>query len=374
MPPDEPFDLLIAGAGPVGCVIAERAASQLGWTSLIVEKRDHIAGNCYDREHESGVRIHQYGPHYFRTNNEMLLGYLSRFTEWLPGNYIVKSRVKGRLFPFPINLDTLEQFFGRPFTSEEAESFLEGIREKIEEPKNSEDYVLSRVGRELYESFYLGYTLKQWERHPRDLAPSVCGRIPVRFDRDPRYVAHKYQLTPKDGFTAMFERMIDHPNVSVRLRTDFFDLRKQVRPRRGTVYCGPIDVYFDYAYGKLPWRSLHFDFRTRDTEFEQPCVQINYPDEHDYTRSVEIKHVTRQQHEKTVVSYEYPRSEGDPYYPVPAEQHQRIYERYKALGERERRDRHVYFAGRLAQYTYINTDQAIEIALSTFEEIRRDLG
>lgn len=370
---DEPCDLLIAGAGPVGCVIAERAATQLGWTSLIVEKREHIAGNCYDREHESGVLIHLYGPHYFRTDNEMLLGYLSQFTEWVEGRYVVKSQVRGELFPFPINLDTLEQFFGRSFTAEEAESFLEEIREKIDEPKNSEDFVLSRVGRELYEAFYLGYTLKQWERHPRELAPSVCGRIPVRLNRDHRYVGQRFQVTPKEGFTKMFERMIAHPNISVALGADFLDVRNRLKPRRATVYCGPIDAYFDYVYGKLPWRSLHFAFETRPVEYAQPCVQINYPDEHDYTRTVEIKHVTQQKHDKTVISYEYPRAEGDPYYPVPAGHNQALYEKYKARAEAETREKHVYFAGRLAQYTYMNTDQAIETALSTFEKIRQDL-
>jgi UDP-galactopyranose mutase len=366
-------DLLIVGAGPVGCVVAERAATELGWTSLVVEKRAHVAGNCYDRLHSSGVLVHEYGPHYFRTNDEGLLAYLSRFTEWIPGNYLVKSSVRGRLYPFPINLTTLEQFFGRSFTAESAQAFLEERREKIEQPANSEEFVLSRVGRELYEAFYLGYTLKQWDRHPRDLDPSVCGRIPVRFDRDERYVNHRFQVTPARGFTAMFERMIADPRIEVALRTDYREVRASMTPRQATIYCGPIDEYFDYRLGRLPWRSLQFEFQAHDRELIQPCVQINYPDEHAYTRSVEIKHVTGQQIPRTVISVEYPRAAGDPYYPVPAAANERLYREYARMAETETRDRRVYFTGRLARYRYLNTDEAIEGALATFETLKRDV-
>jgi len=203
-------DLLVCGAGPVGCVIAERAANLLGWRVLVVERRPHLAGNCHDSVHSSGVRIHNYGPHYFRTNDEKLLRYLSRFTDWVPGNYIVKSSVGGRLYPFPINLTTLEQFFGKKLDADSAERLLRDKRVPIENPRNSEEFVLSKVGRELYEGFYLNYTLKQWRRHPRELAPSVCGRVPIRLNRDERYVDHRYQVMPKDGFTALFSRMLRH--------------------------------------------------------------------------------------------------------------------------------------------------------------------
>ncbi|MFT5725162.1 MAG: UDP-galactopyranose mutase, partial [Bacteroidia bacterium] len=218
------YDLLIVGAGPVGCVVAEQAAKLKGWKCLIIDKRDHIAGNCYDRIHESGVLIHQYGPHYFRSNKKTLIDYLGQFTDWIPGNYEVRSSYNEELYPFPINLLTLGQFFKREFTAEEAEAYLEGIRIPNDNPANSEEFVLSRVGQELYEAFYLNYTLKQWEMHPTDLNKSVCGRIPLRFNKDIRYVDHEYQVTPKEGFTKMFGRMIENPLIDVQLETGFEDI------------------------------------------------------------------------------------------------------------------------------------------------------
>jgi UDP-galactopyranose mutase len=365
----ENIDLLICGAGPVGCAIARQAADILNWRVMIVEKRNHVGGNCYDEYHPSGVMIHRYGPHYFRTNNPSLLAFLSRFTEWIPGNYIVKSFTRGEHFPFPINLDTLEQFFKRSFTPETAQNFLESIAEKIAEPQNSEEFVLSRVGREMYEAFYKGYTIKQWDRHPAMLDASVCGRIPVRFNRDNRYVDHEFQVTPKEGFTALFKNMIDHPNISVLLQTDFQWLRTFIKPRFATVYSGPIDEYFGYRFGKLPWRSLEFNFQEFPQEFYQSCVQINYPNDFEYTRTVEIKHVTGQNICKTVVSYEYPRSIGDPYYPVPAKENEILYQKYRELAIKEELNSNVFFVGRLAAYRYYNTDQVLEEALQTFSKI-----
>ena len=241
------------------------------------------------------------------------------------------------------------------------------MREKIEQPANSEEFVLSRVGREMYEAFYLGYTLKQWDMHPRDLAPSVCGRIPVRFNEDCRYVDHRFQCTPKDGFTALFTRMTDHPNIEIRLGTDFRDLAEHAPV---TVYTGPVDEYFNHCFGPLPWRSLEFDFKPFEQEFVQPNVQINFPGKEPYTRTVEIKHVTRQQHPHTVISYEYPRAEGDPYYPIPTAESQALYERYRQLAEKETDEKQVYFCGRLAEYKYFNTDEVIENALRTFDRIK----
>lgn len=375
MSKEEKYSLLIVGAGPVGCVIAERAANVLGWKVLVIDKRNHIAGNCYDMHHESGVLIHRYGPHYFRTNNEELLQYLSGFTEWIPGDYFVKASTRGELFPFPINLLTLRQFFKKPdLTAEDAAALLEEKREHFEQPANSEEFVLSRVGRELYEAFYLGYTKKQWDIHPRDLAPSVCGRIPVRLNTNERYVDHKNQVTPARGFTEMFGKMLDHPNIDVRLETDYKDIQDEIKPEYATVYAGPIDEYFGNRYGKLPWRSLEFEFKKEDKEYVQPCVQINYPNQHDYTRTVEIKHVTKQNHPATVISYEYPRAEGDPYYPIPRPVNKELYEKYKVLGEQETIDNDVYFCGRLAEYTYYNTDEVIERALGTFDKIKERYG
>ena len=365
-------DLLVCGAGPVGSTIAERAANVLGWKVLVVERRSHLAGNCFDSIHPIGVRIHNYGPHYFRTNDEKLLRYLSRFTDWIPGNYIVKSSVGGRLHPFPINLTTLEQFFGRTLDASAAARLLAQKRVPVAEPRNSEEFVVSKVGRELYETFYLNYTLKQWGRHPRELMPSVCGRVPIRLNRDDRYVDHRHQVMPKDGFTALFSRMLRHRRIRVLVDCDFREIQRLVPPRRATVYTGPIDAYFDHCFGRLPYRSLRFDFTPLPFEYQQPCVQINYPNDHAWTRSVEIKHVTRQRHAHTVVCYETPQATGEPYYPVPAPAHQQLYERYRQRAEQATNEDRVYFCGRLAQYRYFNTDEAILEALQCFERIRRD--
>lgn len=363
-----PVDILIVGAGPVGCCLAERCATQLNWKVRLIDKRSHVAGNCYDRPHENGVLIHQYGPHYFRTNNQALLDYLSQFTEWVPGNYLVTSYTRGEYFPFPINLLTLAQFFKKDsLTAEQGQELLESVREKIDQPKNSEEFVLSRVGREMYEAFYLGYTLKQWDMHPKDLSPSVCGRIPVRFNEDCRYVDHLHQLTPKDGFTALFQRMVHHPNIEVCLNTAFDRTWHQAPV---VIYTGPVDEYFDFRLGKLAWRSLEFEFKPYDEEFRQKNVQINYPNEHAYTRTVEIKHVTGQKHPQTVISYEYPKAEGDPYYPIPTEHNHALYEEYKKLADAETLLHQVHFCGRLAEYRYFNTDEVLENALRTFETIR----
>lgn len=364
-------DLLIAGAGPVGCVLAERAAGLLGWKVLVVERRPHIAGNCHDSCHPSGLRIHNYGPHYFRTNDDAVVRYLSRFTGWRPARYLVQSLVNGRLYPFPINLTTLEQFFGRQLDADSARQLLEEKRLPCRHPRNSEEYVLSRVGRELYEAFYLPYTLKQWQVHPRDLDPQVCGRIPIRLNRDPRYVDHRFQMMPQDGFTKLFARMLRQGKIRVLLDCDFQEVRHLIAPRRATVYTGPIDAYFHHCHGRLPYRSLRFEFVPFGQEFRQPCVQLNYPKDFAYTRSVEIKHVTGQHHAQTVVSYEFPQGQGEPFYPVLTAANLALYRRYQELaGEAARKER-VFFCGRLAQYRYFNTDEVIAEALKCFEEVRR---
>jgi UDP-galactopyranose mutase len=366
-------DLLIVGAGPTGCVIADRAARLLGWRSLVIDKRPHIAGNCYDRYHDSGLFMHEYGPHYFRTNSAALLDYLSQFAAFHRADYIVRASHRGQLLPFPINLTTLEQFFGTgPLTPESGERLLSSKRERFEAPANSEELVLSRVGRELYQAFYESYTSKQWGRHPRELDASVCGRIPVRLSRDQRYVDHRYQVMPSAGFTAMFAAMLNHPEIEVRLGTDFAAVRGTIRPRRATVFCGPLDEYFEHRLGRLPWRSLSFDFRLLNQRWAQPCVQINYPTEHAFTRSVEIKHITRQDHPQTLVVDEYPRAEGEPYYPVPSAEARALCEAYRELAREETRLKRVYFCGRLAEYRYVNTDEAIERALDLVNVMRTE--
>lgn len=372
----EHVDLLVCGAGPVGCVIAERAACSLGWNVLIVDRRPHLAGNCHDSFNRDGLLVQNYGPHYFRTHRDELLTYLSRFTDWIPGNYVVKSMVRGELFDFPINLNTLEQFFGQSLSADSAELLLARQRELIDEPRNSEEFVLSRVGRPLYEAFYRGYTRKQWGLEPSELAAHVCGRIPVRLDRDNRYVDHPHQVMPAKGFTALFERMVKHPRINVLLGVSFQDVRRRIVPRRATVYSGPIDEYFDFCHGRLEYRSLKFEHRVYDRPldqpFVQPCVQINYPNDFNHTRTVEFKHVTGQRHPRTVVSYETPTSTGEPFYPVPRPENQVMYRKYAERAKLETSRHRVYFCGRLATYRYLNTDEVILSALKCFEQLSRD--
>lgn len=363
------IDLLIVGAGPVGCTIAERAAEVKGWKSLIIDKRDHVAGNCHDCINFHGQLVHKYGPHYFRTSYEDVFSYLSKFTSWIPGHYIVKSSVKNKLYPIPINLTTLEEYFDQKLDEETAYKLLHSLRVPKENPKNSEEFILSRLGKELYEDFYLGYTLKQWDIHPKDLDPSVCGRVPIRLNRDESYVNATYKVMPKDGFTKMFSKMIESKNICFKGNTNYEDLKKIIIPKIATVYTGPVDEYFNYSLGRLPWRSLKFEWKTYKENLVQPCVQINYPNDHKYTRSVEIKHVTKQNINTSTVSYEYPQSVGDPYYPVPQPASSELYLRYKQLAEETFRKEKVYFVGRLAEYTYINTDEAIKKGLDTFQKI-----
>lgn len=364
-------DLLVCGGGPAGCVVAERAARLLGWKVLVIDRRRHLAGNCHDSPYRNGVLVHRYGPHYFRTSDPKLLQYLSAFTEWVPARYEVRSLVRGRLLPFPINRTTLEGFFGRKLSVGAAAELLARLRIPCPRPQNSEEVVLGRVGRELYEAFYLNYTRKQWDAHPRELDPSVCGRVPVRLDRDPRYVDQRFQVMPRDGFTALFGRMLRHPNIRVLLDCAFEEVRRLIAPRQATVYTGPIDEYFDCRLGKLPYRSLRFEFVPYRAERVQPCVQINYPNDFPFTRSVEIKHVTGQRHRETVVSYETPAGTGEPFYPVPKAENRALYERYRELAEGATRRDRVFFVGRLAQYRYFNTDEVIAEALKCFQAIRK---
>ena len=365
-------DLLVCGAGPVGCVVAERAANVLGWKVLVVDRRPHVAGNCYDAPHRNGVLVHKYGPHYFRTNDPDLIRHLGRYTEWIDAKYEVRSYVGGRLYPFPINLTTLERYHERDLNDRSAEQLLDEKREHHATPRDSEEYVVNRVGREMYKSFYRDYTRKQWGREPRELDAGVCGRVPVRLDRDTRYVNHRFQVMPRNGFTAMFARMLKHRKIRLLLDADFAELRQLVRPRRATVYTGPIDDYFGRRFGSLPYRSLRFEFREYDTRLVQPCVQINYPNDFAFTRSVEVKHITSQRHPGTVVSYETPAATGEPYYPVPRPESRALYERYRELADIERATNNVYFCGRLAQYRYFNTDEVIHEALQCFQQIRRN--
>lgn len=364
-------DILIVGAGPVGCVLSEQFTNKLNLNTLIVEKRNHIAGNCYDLKNKKDLLYHKYGPHYLRFKKKSTYNYLSKFTKWIDGNYIVKSNYKNNLYPFPINLTTLEKFFKVKFkTPNKARQFLKIKKIKFKKITNSEEFVLSKVGRELYEAFYKNYTIKQWSQHPKNLSKEICGRIPIRFNRNFYYVNEKMKYMPKHGYTKMFEKMINNKRTSILLNTDYFKIKSEIKPKYLTIYCGPVDKYFKYKYGKLQWRSLDFKFFTYKKKKHQDCVQINYPNEKKYTRSVEIKHVTKQKSNYTIMSYEYPKSGGDPYYPINNKRNSEMYKKYKNLVLKETK-KNVYFEGRLARYKYMNTDEVIESALSLFMHLKK---
>ena len=364
-------DILIIGAGPVGCVLAERASSIKNWNSIIVEKRNHIAGNCFDLKNKKGLLYHKYGPHYMRFKKKKIFNYLSNFTEWIDGNYIVKSYINGKLYPIPINLITLEKFFKKKFnTKKEAKNFINKKKYKIKNPSNSEEYILSKLGKEIYENFYKNYTIKQWGIHPRKLSKKICGRLPIRFNRDCYYVNEKLRFIPKYGYTKMFAKMVKNKNIKVILNTDFEKVRQKIKPKIATIYTGAPDKYFKNIYGKLDWRSLKFVFKTFKKNRIQECVQINYPNERKYTRRVEIKHVTKQKSKFTTLSYEYPKSKGDPYYPIDDKKNKKLFSKYQTLIKKEEK-KNIFFEGRLAQYKYLNMDEAIERALILFNKIKK---
>ncbi len=363
-------DLLIVGAGPVGCVLAERAAKVKKWSSLIVEKRNHIAGNCYDELNKKGLRIHKYGPHYMRFKKRRIFNYVGQFTKWIKGNYIVKSSVKGELYPIPINLNTLEKFFKKKFKDKnQAKKFIDTLKIKKKKINNSEDFILSKLGREIYENFYKNYTIKQWGIHPKRLNKSVVGRLPIRFNRDPYYVNQKLKVMPKNGYTQLFQNMIKDNRIEISLNTPYEKIKKDITPNIATIYTGPPDVFFNFKYGKLDWRSLDFKFKTLKKNKIQECVQINFPNDHKYTRKVEIKHVTKQKSKFSTISYEFPKSKGDPYYPINNKKNVTLFKKYKRLIKKLEK-KNIFFEGRLASYRYLNMDEVIEAALNLFKKLK----
>ena len=358
------FDILVVGAGFSGSVLAERFAAANGQRVLIIDRRPHVGGNAYDRLDTAGILMHQYGPHIFHTNSEEIFHYLSRFTKWRPYEHRVLASVGGQLVPMPINRTTLNKLYGLDLkTEQEGLAFLAERAEKRATIKTSEDVVVSSVGRDLYEKFFRGYTRKQWGMDPSELDKSVAARVPARTNTDDRYFTDKIQAMPLHGFTRMFENMLDHPNITIELGVDFEDIRDEVIADR-VIFTGPIDEYFDYCFGKLPYRSLQFQHMTLNQEWLQPVAVVNYPDESvPFTRITEYKHLTGQRAPKTSITYEFPSASGDPYYPVPKPENQALFKRYEALAN-EVRD--VIFAGRLATYRYYNMDQVVGQALATW--------
>ena len=360
------FDYLIVGAGYAGSVLAERLARGAGKKVLLVDRRPHIGGNAYDCYDDAGILIHKYGPHIFHTNSKEVFEYLSQFTEWRPYEHRVRASVDGQLVPIPINLDTINQLYGLKLNSMEVETFFASMAEARESIRTSEDVVVSRVGRELYEKFFRGYTRKQWGLDPSQLDAMVTSRVPVRNNRDDRYFTDTYQAMPQKGYTRMFENMLDHPNIKILLNCDYHEVKDEVAYDK-LIFTGPVDEYFGYRYGKLPYRSLRFDFRTINQEWVQPVAVVNYPNEHLYTRVTEFKRLTGQEHPtKSTLVYEYPQSEGDPYYPVPRPENAELYKKYQALAEATA---DVQFVGRLATYKYYNMDQVVGQALSVYARL-----
>jgi UDP-galactopyranose mutase len=332
---------------------------------LLIDRRNHIGGNAHDRLDAAGVLMHPYGPHIFHTNSQAIFDYLSQFTRWRPYEHRVLAQVDGMLLPIPINLDTVNRLYGLSLTSEELETWFAERAEPRDEIRTSEDVVVSRVGRDLYEKFFRHYTRKQWGLDPSELEAAVTARVPTRTNRDDRYFTDKFQAMPLEGYTKMFERMLDHPEIEIRTSAEFAEARERVRYRR-LIFTGPIDEYFDFRFGKLPYRSLRFEHVTMDKPWHQPVAVVNYPQTERHTRVTEYKHLTGQEHRQTSLTYEYPADAGDPFYPVPRADNYALYGRYEELA---RATPDVWFVGRLATYRYYNMDQVAGQALATFRRI-----
>jgi UDP-galactopyranose mutase len=367
----ERYDTLVVGAGYAGSILAEQLTTRCGQNVLVIDRRDHIAGNAFDYYDEHGVLVHEYGPHIFHTNSEKVVEYLSRFTDWRPYEHRVLANVDSVNVPIPINRTTINVLYGLDLTTdEEVSAFLAERAEPVDYIRTSEDVVVAKVGRELYEKFFRGYTRKQWQRDPSELHSSVCARIPIRTNTDDRYFTDSFQKMPADGYTAMFERILDHPNIEVRIGADFYEISDDVDYDQ-LVWTGPIDRFFDYRFGKLPYRSLEFDLvnePTPDGGYLLPATSVNEPSEEvPYTRRTEFRWMTGQErHDSSTYAVEYPRAEGDPYYPIPRDDTRALYRQYEALGEELP---NVTFVGRLARYQYLNMDQVVGQALTTAEKL-----
>ena len=379
---DPSTDFLIIGAGFSGLVVAERL-SAAGWKCVVADRRTHLGGNAHDGINAAGLLVHHYGPHYFRTNSPRIVDYLSAFTEWHAVNYTLKSHTHGRYWSFPINLNTFEEYLGRSASSEQFCAWLEKTRIPIDSPQNSEEVIISQVGQQLYELFFEGYTRKQWQRHPRELDASVCGRIPIRTNRDDRYLSESFQALPKHGYTAMFETMLNaSPGVELHLGVDATEARARW-PHKHLIFTGAIDEFYDRRFGALPYRSLRFEEQSFSAEqlrarepisgkvgFWQPAMQVNYPDyEVPFTRIVEIKHATGQQIDATTIVREFPKDwtpDDEPFYPIPAPEARTAYQRYAELAAAES---NTSFIGRLATYRYFNMDQVTGMALAEADKL-----
>lgn len=359
------IDYLIVGAGFAGSVCA-RVLAEAGKSVLLLDRRPHIGGNAHDRVDAHGVLIHPYGPHIFHTNSKKVFEYLSRFTTWRFYEHRVLAQVGEQLLPIPINRTTINKLYGLNLTGEEVQAYLDSVRAPTEPLKSSEDVVLNSVGPDLCDKFFRGYTRKQWGLDLSELSAGVAARIPTRCDDDDRYFGDSFQFMPAEGYTRMFERMLDHPGIKVRLSCDY-QQERHLHPGAHVIYTGPIDAYFDHCHGPLPYRSLRFEHQhLPEVSQFQTVGTVNYPNDHDYTRITEFKHLSGETHAGTSIVREYPEAEGDPYYPIPRPENEALFKRYAALADQQTG---VTFVGRLAQYRYYNMDQIVAAALKAAETL-----
>lgn len=361
------YDYLIVGAGFAGSVLAERLASQQKKKILLVEKRNHIGGNAYDEYDKNGILIHKYGPHIFHTNSEIVFDYLSQFTKWRFYEHKVLAYHKGEYYPIPINRLTVNKLYNFELSSDkDVEKFFNSIREKKQPIRNSEDIIVNQVGTDLFNRFFRHYTKKQWNLEPKDLSPTVCGSIPVRTNDDCRYFTDKFQFMPLNGYTKMFEKMLSNKLIEVVLNTDYKEIINSIKFNK-IIYTGPIDYFFDYQFGRLPYRSINFKWKNYKRKSYQPASVVNHVDaETKYTRVTEYKKLTNQTADTTTVSFEYSQQDGEPFYPIPNDSNRELYLRYKKLADKFPS---VIFCGRLAEYQYYNMNQVIIKALKKFEEL-----
>lgn len=332
---------------------------------MVIDKRNHIGGNAFDECDKFGILIHKYGPHIFHTNSQRIFEYLSRFTEWRQYEHRVLASVGGKLLPIPINLDTINRLYDLNLEEDGLKKYFEKVRVPRSPIITSEDVVLNAVGQDLYEKFFRGYTRKQWGMDPSELNASVTSRIPIRTNRDDRYFTDHYQAMPKKGYTEMFRNILDHKNIELQLGTDFKKTISFIK-YKFIIYTGPIDSYYNYSFGHLPYRSIEFHHEhIPDQSQFQETGTINFPNDYDFTRITEFKHLTGQIHKGTSIVKEYPCSSGDPYYPIPRQENELLYKQYEQVSKKEK---NVFFLGRLAQYRYYNMDQVVGAALSLIEK------
>jgi len=366
-------DWLIVGAGFSGCVLAERIASQLHQKVLLIDQRDHIAGNAYDRYDEHGVLIHSYGPHIFHTNAPAIWDYLGRFTAWRSYYHQVLGVVDGKQVPIPFNFNSLYTLFPNRYAEKLEAQLLENYGFNVKVPilklRESASGDLKFLADYVYENVFRRYTLKQWDLSPEELGPTVTARVPIYLSRDDRYFQDSYQGMPQLGYTEMFRRMLAHPQIRVLLNAPYQEVKDEIQYQH-LIFTGPIDDYFEHCHGELPYRSLRFAHHHNTYTRHQAVGTVNYPNEYAYTRTTEFKHLTGQQHAGTSWIEEYPqayvRGENDPYYPIPKEEYRALYRQYQQ--EAEALAGRVFFAGRLGDYQYYNMDQAVARALSLFEK------